>query len=796
MKIVYSWLKEIVDIHIPAQELADALTGAGLEVASVRHIRVPDKIKVARLLEVGRHPNADRLTVCKVDIGDGSPLTIVCGAPNTKPGMLAPLAVVGAKLGLDVVVTKAKLRGVESSGMLCSERELGLSDDHAGILSLPAHYKIGEELSTYYPEDAVIEIEITPQRGDCLSMVGVAREVAARFGLPLKETAQRPEENARDPLDKAIAVTVLDQDGCPRYAGRLVRGITVASSPEWMQRRLTLAGMRPINNIVDITNYMLLHYGQPMHAFDFARIKGNRIIVKKAGQALTYATLDGIERKLLAGDLLICDGEGPAAIAGIMGGAGSEISGATQDVFLECAFFNQTGIRKTSKRLCLSTDSSYRFERGVDPENNLIDAVDTAASLMAELGNGKVSAGRIDVYPKPFERKSISIRASRASRILGKNFSIDQIKSFLSSLGITCVQKDADTLSCMAPLFRHDLSGEEDLIEEVGRLYGYDSITASSVAQTPLHVPRPFTEENNDAVRHALAHTGLSELMTNSFTSEKRRELLTPGIQPVALLNPLSPEMAQMRTTLAGGMFEVLSYNLNRKNVDNKFFELGKVFRLSETGEPCETQMLGIIIEGNWLGATWNTGALPCDLYIVKGLLQTLSLNIGLEGLSMDPLPKTPDIFGNGAVAVTIGTCITGSAGALSKKIREFFDFNSIVYYVELDLTRYLGTPRPKPCFKPLPKYPALERDFCFVVPETLNAGAIVEEIRKLSPLVENVRPFDLYRGEKLGQGVKSIAFNVMFRSNEKTLTDSDAEGVCSKIIAKMNEAFGAKLRT
>jgi phenylalanyl-tRNA synthetase beta chain len=797
MKIVYSWLKEFVDIDIPAQELADALTGAGLEVASVQTISIPDKIKVARILETNRHPNADRLTVCKVDIGDDNPLTIVCGAPNTKPGMLAPLAVIGAALGPDFVVTKAKLRGVESFGMLCSERELGLSDDHSGILSLPSHCKVGAELSEYYPEDAVIEIEITPQRGDCLSMIGVAREVAARFGLPLKETALRPLEKPADPVADEVSVTIEDAYGCPRYAGRLVRGITLSPSPEWMQRRLTLAGLRPINCIVDITNYMLLHFGQPMHAFDFDRIRSKRIIVKKAGKALAYTTLDAVERKLTADDLVICDGEGPVAIAGIMGGAGSEISGTTTDVFLECAFFNQTAVRKTSKRLGLSTDSSYRFERGVDPETGLIDALDTAAALIAKLGNGTVCAGRIDLYPKPFEKKRISVRATRTGRVLGRVFSLDQIRAFLSSLGLSCVQKDADTLECLAPLFRHDLTGEEDLIEEVGRLYGYDHIAASTAAQTSLYVKRPFTEENRDSAREALASAGLSELMTNSFTSEKRRALLTPEIRPVVLLNPLSPDMAQMRTTLAGSMLDVLNYNLNRKNGNNKLFEFGKVFTRTGDGENGETQVLGIIIEGNWLPASWNTRPLPCDIYIVKGLLASFAARIGIpDTVIVSPAGRPAALYGQDAVSVTIGTVIKGTAGAVSPKVLDLFDIQSSVYFAELDVTQFLNTPRPRPRFKPLPKFPALERDFCFVVPEKISAGAIAEEIKRLSTLIETVRPFDLYRGEKLGAGVKSIAVSVGFRSNEKTLTDKEAESVSSKIIGSMEELFGAKLRT
>jgi phenylalanyl-tRNA synthetase beta chain len=806
MKIVYSWLKEIVDINVPAQELADALTGAGLEVASLQQIRVPAKVKVAKILEVSKHPNADKLTVCSVDIGEGvpsgtpsgTPLTIVCGAPNTKAGMLSPLAIVGAVLGPNMTVKKAKLRGIESFGMLCSERELGLSDDHSGIMSLPGHFKIGDELSIYYPEDAVIEIEITPSRGDCLSVIGVAREVAARYGVQLKETAVRPEEQLRDPIKNAITVSIEDPAGCPRYAGRLIRGVTIQPSPEWMQRRLTLAGLRPINNIVDITNYLMLHYGQPMHAFDYNLISGRKIIVKKAGKPLSFVTLDNARRELSAADLLICDGERPVALAGIMGGAGSEISDATRDVFLECAFFDPGTIRMTSKRLGLSTDASYRFERGVDPESGLIDALDTAAGLIVKCGGGTVASGRVDTYPKRFERRTIAVRPSRVSKVLGQRFEDGKITGFLASLGFTCTQKGPDTIHCTVPLYRHDLEIEEDLIEEVGRLYGYDAIPAALYARVFLSNQLPETEHAADTVRHAMAYSGFNEIVTNSMTSEKRRALLTPDRKPVVLLNPLSPDMAQMRTTLAGSMLEVLAYNLNRKNSDNKFFEVGKTYEILSSGERCEHDVLGILIESNWTPAAWNTAeGLPCGYYILKGILETFASYTGAGHPRIFPKAEgLPALFDSEAASVMLGESIQGVTGTIAKNVLDHFDIKTKTYYTELDITGFLTSPLPRPQYKPLPRFPALERDFCFVMPEHLSAGAISDEIFRVSPLVAEVRPFDLYRDQKLGSNIKSIAFGVSLRSNEKTLTDKDVEGLCATLIRTIQEKFGAKLRT
>ena len=796
MKIVYSWLKELVDITVSATECADALTSAGLEVAGVQSIRVPSNIKVSKLLNIAKHPNADRLTVCTVDAGGASPLTIVCGAPNVKEGMLAPLAVEGAVLGPEFTVKRTKLRGVDSFGMLCSERELGLSDVHSGIMSLPEHYAVGKELSDYYPDDAVIEIEILPSRGDCLSMLGVAREVAARFGLLLNDTAIRPIEAMNDPINKAIVVDVIDGNACPRYAGRLVRGISIKPSPEWMQRRLTLAGLRPINNIVDITNYLLLHFGQPMHAFDYHRITGRNIIVKRAGETQLFITLDATERALISEDLLIGDHERPVALAGIMGGAGSEISPSTTDVFIECAFFDPVTIRRTSKRLGLSSDSSYRFERGVDPDKGLIDALDTAASLMQQLGGGTVAAGRIDVLAHPLVYRTINIRPSRAGSILGQQFSLEKIVHHLSSMGCACEKKNDDSIQCAVPLFRHDLVIEEDLIEEVGRLHGYDTLPAADHAWIPLDAGSGDAESAGDLLRCTLAYAGFNEVMTNSLTSEKITSLLSPDIRPVVLLNPPSPEMAALRTTLAATMLETLAYNCNRKNDHNKLFEIGKKYEQLPSGETRERDLLGILIEGDWMPASWQGPAVPTDFYTVKGILSTLADATSVKDLSITPISAATPLFISESITFSIGPTIIGIAGKLSDPVKQLFNLKTNVYFIECDISDFLLAPVIKPRFASLPKFPASLRDFCFVIPDTLLAGAIADEIRSISPLVEAITPFDLYWGDKLGPGLKSVAYSVQFRSNDTTLTEQEIDPLCTAIIQTMERKFGAKLRT
>lgn len=794
MRVVYSWLKDFVEIDIPVIELAEALTSAGLEVASIEQYRIPAGVKVAKVLQVEKHPNADRLSVCKVDAGDPEPLTIVCGAPNVRAGMYTALAIIGTVLGPDFTIKKSKIRGVESFGMLCSEEELGISKNHDGIMDLPTDFKIGEALSVYYCDDAVIEIEITPDRGDCLSILGVAREVAARFGLPLKDAALKPIEDKELHIQDSISVNVDNAAACPRYSGRFIKGIRIAPSPQWMQRRLTLGGIRPINNVVDVTNYILLQYGQPMHAFDYSTIQDRKITVKNAGQAMSFKTLDDIERKLISSDLLIYDGKEPVALAGIMGGAGSQIQVNTTDVFLECAFFEPVGIRKTSKRLGLSTDSSYRFERGVDPDKGLIDAIDTAAELIRMTAGGKISSGRIDLYPEPFLPRTVRVRPSKVSRVLGVTFTAEQVLSFLSSLGFICNSESADVISCIVPLFRHDITIEEDLIEEIGRMYGYDNIPPSDTAPVSLKTSLPMVERINDKLRSVLSFFGLQEIVTNSMTSEKHRSVLTPEIKPIAILNPLSPDMAQMRTTLAGSMLETLSYNLNRKNINNHFYEIGRIFKQTESGTE-ERQVIGILIEGNYWASSWNTPALPCNFYILKGILEAFAIHCGIGNFSFG-VAKDSSVIWEKEIASVENNLVKGIAGKVSAKACEYFDLKSSVYYAELDITALLQSSLPQPRYKQLPRFPALERDFCFVMADELNSSVITDEIYKVSSLIEEVTPFDLYRGEKLGEGRKSIAYSVKLRSAEKTLTDKEAEGICSAIVTTMKTNFGAQLRT
>ncbi|KMQ51447.1 Phenylalanyl-tRNA synthetase beta chain [Chitinispirillum alkaliphilum] len=795
MKIVYSWLKDFVDVSASPNEVAEALTRAGIEVDSVTPITIPQGVKVARVLSVSRHPNADKLSLCLVDAGEEKQYQIVCGAPNVKEGMLGALATEGTNLG-DFTIKKTKIRGIESNGMLCSEEELSLADESEGIISLPEHYQVGDELSKYIEDDALIEIEITPDRGDCLSIRGVAREVAASFGLQVKNTAKKPKEDTTVNIGSAISVQIEDPSKNPRYMGRLVRDVTIAPSPDWMQRRLTQAGIRPINNIVDVTNYILIEYGQPMHAFDYNKIEDQKITITTAGSSTAFTTLDGIERQLLDSDLLICDGKRPVALAGIMGGAGSEISADTRNVFLECAFFDPVGVRKTSKRLGLSTDSSYRFERGVDPDQGLVDALDTAAALIQEISGGKVDSGKIDIYPQPLKQKQIAIRPKRAKQILGVEISADQIISYFTSLQFSCSKQD-DSILCTIPLFRHDIVEEIDLIEEVGRLYGYDNIPVSETAPVSLLKEESVIESKRDMARFALSYHGFNEIITNSMISEKKNALTAPDMRPVKLLNPLNPEMSQLRTSMVASLVETVAYNLNRKNQNNCLFEIGKVYQAEENPAslPVERDILAVVIEGNFWKQSWNNTPRPCDFFILKGILEAFAAHCRIGALSFQKAESPVKIYGENASFISADFKISGSAGKVSKEICSFFDIKSSLFYAELDITEWLRAKAHLTCYKPLPKYPSLQRDFSFVMPEELSSSVVEEEIRSVSPLVEDVTPFDLFRGEKLGEDRKSVTFSVSFRSPEKTLTDKEVERICKKIISNMKMKYGATLR-
>lgn len=797
MKFAYSWLRELVDTDLTAEKAAEVLTSVGLEVASVEKRESPAGVIAASVVSVDKHPNADRLSLCRVTAGGAEELQVICGAPNVRAGMKVALAPEGCALGPGMVVKKAKIRGVESRGMLCSERELGLSDEHAGIMELPADSEPGTPLHEIVPPDAVIEIELTPNRGDCLSLLGIAREIAAKLGCPLRSPALRPEETDEDVGDY-VSVTIWNPEGCPRYMGRLVRSVTIGESPGWLKSRLRASGLRPINNIVDVTNYIMLLFGQPMHAFDHAEIAGSAIWVKSAEAGLKFMTLDDTERTLEAGDLLIRDRARPVALAGIMGGADAEIGPDTQDVFLECAFFDPVTIRATSKRLGLSTDSSYRFERGVDPEGGLRDALDTAAELIRRLAGGEVLGGVMDAYPAKQQRPEIILRPSRVARVLGVEPAPSEIERMLTALNIEKVGEEEGAMRFRPPSYRHDLAIEADLIEEVGRLYGYDNIPTKDWAAVTITRAASMVDATRRRMRAALAGVGLHEVQTNSITSERMRSLLTPGTEPVKLLNPLTPEMAQMRTTILGALLEVTARNISHRNLSSHLFEIGKVFAARRGEElPIEREVIAVLLQGDLVPATWNTRAQPVSFYALKGVIDAVGRRLGLGELAYAPAGESAVRWcGPESALVSWRGAVEGRMGAVRKEVVDAFDIGGPVYYAELDVTDLLAGELPQPRYAALPRYPAVERDFSFLVPEELLSSALEKDLYGVSELVERVVPFDLYRGERVSEGTKSIAYSVRLRAPDRTLSDTEADEVGKKIIETARRRHGADLRT
>jgi len=797
MKLSYNWLKDFVDISVDAEDLSKTLFSIGLEVDSITRQAIPEGVVVGKVTEWKKHPNADKLSLCTVDVGADEPLSIVCGAPNARKGLTVACATVGTKLAPDFTIKKAKIRGEKSFGMLCAEDELGISENHEGIMELSENLQAGTPLSELYPEDIIFELEITPDRGDCLSVRGVAREVANAYGKEFKSTARIPRESGGD-ITSEISVSIENAELCPRYMGRLIRNITIAPSPAWMKERLSAAGLRPINNIVDITNYILLEYGQPMHAFDYTAITDKKIIVKNASAGQKFTTLDDKVHELTDSDLLICDGSGGVALAGVMGGAGSEIQEGTTDVFLECAYFEPVGIRMTARRLGISTDSSYRFERGVDPNEGLEAALDTAAELMRDLGGGEIVSGKIDEYPRPCEGKKISIRPAQASRLIGVPFTADTIKGHLSGLEFTCISDSAEQLDFVVPYFRHDVTIEADLIEEVGRLHGYDNLPVKDSGFVPLNQSPNKSESKIDTIRKSLAFFGLNEIVTNSMTSEANRQKLTPDVEPVRMLNPLNPEMSQLRTNLLGNHLQIIHYNNNRKNVHCRLFEVGRVFKHKEHDVlPEERLCIAISLEGEYFEKNWESSGIKSSFYILKGLLESFATHARLGAFTFEKYSKTADnpFFSHEAATLHTKSGTTGYCGMVRSDLLQSFDISQQVVFACLDITDYISAAPRTATYQSIPKFPAVERSFAFIMPDTMEADVISREIYSISSLVRSVVPFDLYQGEKIDSGKKSLAFSVKLQSDEKTLGEQEATDISDRIIAAMQEKHSVSLR-
>lgn len=792
MRAPLSWIREFTPLQVPVDEIVAALNRVGLEVEAVEAPGAEvTGVRAARVLEVSAHPDADLLRLVGIDAGDGDTIRVVCGAPNVREGMVVPYAPAGATLPGGITLERRKIRGQMSDGMLCSPRELGLGDDHDGILDLDPAIPAGTDVRAALGlDDVVFDLSITPNRPDAMCIVGVARELAAAFRLPLEVPA--PQVPTAD-VHRPIGVIVEAPDRCPRYLGR-VATVTMGASPPWLQRRLIKAGMRPISNVVDVTNYVLLERNQPLHAFDLDRLAGPGIVVRLAKAGERIRTLDGVDRALEADDLLICDAERrPQAIAGIMGGGDSEVSDTTTAVLLESAYFEAMGIARTSKRLKLRSESSARFERGTDPEG-VATAAERACELFAAVAAGGVSPEAVDVYPKSAVRPRIRLRTSRVNRILGTALRDTDVLDALRPLGID-VDGTGDDLVATAPTFRPDLVREIDLVEEVARRVGFDAIGRSVARPDDLVGGLDAHQRDRRTVADALAGAGAAEATTMPLVAPEH--LAAFGVDDaVELTNPLRADESRLRALLVPGLVATAAANAARGRPDLGLFELGTVFR-PPAGD-------GSLPEERLHVAALRTGVLarrpsepdrPVDLADAVDLVHVVTDALGLVRPDLEPAVIPGYHPGRGARVIAGGQTV-GVVGQIAADTLTAFEAPSPAVALELDLDALVAAPRRDRTFRPLSPFPSSAIDLAFIVDDTVTAGAVTTTLAAAAgDLLEDVRVFDEFRGPQLSEGRRSLAFALRFRAPDHTLTDDEVGRLRDQLIAAVAAAHGAELR-
>lgn len=799
MLVSFQWLKDYVDIEEPAEEIAEMLTRQGLEVSSCEPA-CPDLqgVVAGRVLSIEPHAEEQALSVCRVDAGRGE-CTVLCGASNVRTDDSVPLALPGARLPSGRSIEAATLHGVHSEGMLCSERELGLSEDHEGILQLPAETSAGTPLEQVL-EDYVLEIELTPNRPDCLSVIGIAREIAAKKGRKLR----LPEISLTErgvAVEKVASVEILAPEACHRYVARILEGVRVVPSPFWLRRRLLLAGFRPINNIVDVTNFVMLEYGQPLHAFDLDRLEDQRIVVRKARRNEYLTTLDGVRRELTEEDLLICDARNAVALAGVMGGQESEIQPGTERVLLESAFFEPKGIRRTSKRLGISTESSHRFEREIDKQGTG-RAADRAADCMIRCAGGHVLPGAIDVYPTAYQARSIPLQVKAVNRLLGTSLGKAEVTGCLQSLEIEVRDGDADSLEACPPSFRPDVRLPEDLIEEVARMHGYDEIL-TDMPTVPMSVVMSDPERKaEEKAREVLVGSGFCETIHYSFFGDDRLARLgVPAADAmgntVTLQNPLSEKQSIMRTTLLCSLLDTVAGNIHRNNRDLRLFELRRVFSPSREGIlPVESKMLAGVMTGRRYPGRWNQPDQPVDFFDLKGVMEVLADSFGLEGLSVAPARGNFYLHPGYAGDIQVNTTRIGCMGKLHPKVQENFDIESDVFLFEVDFSCFVEAATKERSYRPFARKPSVQRDLALVLDQDVPFGQVLDKVHALADRrMTGLDLFDLYQGPQVPEGKKSMALRITYQDPERTLTDEEVNELQETLLKELLPGLGARLR-
>ncbi len=804
MRILERWLKQYIDFSFDPHDLAERLTMLGLEFESVQRLDARyNGFVVGEVLTKEKHPKADRLSVCTVGTGRET-LQVVCGGPNVAPGQKVAVGLVGTTVprnqhdpsGAPFVLSRVAIRGVESTGMICSEFELDMGKDSAGIMVLDRDAKPGETLASYFGlDDVAFDLEITPNRPDWLSHVGVAREIAVFTGvlprLPRVKLKESPE-----PIAKHLSVTVEAGEECPRFGARMIRGVKIGPSPRWLQNALRNAGLRPRNNVVDITNYVMYECGQPLHAFDHALLRGGRIVVRCAKGGTPFTTLDGKDHALPAGAVMVCDGEKEVSIAGIMGGANSEISDTTADIVIEAACWNPSSIRKTAKLLGISTDASQRFERGADP-GGVRYALDRTAALVLELAGGSLLKGVIDVYPRRIRERTVPLRVSRVNRLLGTSLKKPEIVRTLGLIGISESGVKGETVKFRVPTFRVDVEREIDLIEEVARVYGYDRIESGPGGTFSYRQPFPAVSREQ-TLQDAMSGRGYQEAITNPMQQPKKAA--TGGGTPVRILNPQNQDMAVLRTSLVPGLLDAAARNHNAGNFDLRLFEVGHVFRVDDGPAPklvenyLEEERLCLMLTGGSAPVHWSGPRRDVDLFDLKGDMEFLLAKFALDKSRFISYSTSNGLTDN-TLAIEIQGSYAGYLGSVSKEVLGLFGLERQVFVAEIGVERFRRDSRRE--FVPLPRYPKVKRDVAFTVDAGIPAASLESTIREsATELLQSVEVFDVYQGEQLPGGKKSVAFTLEFMSLEKTLTDAETEAAVSRVVAGVEKAHGAALRS
>lgn len=794
MLISLDWLKQYVDIKEDIPQLENALTMIGQEVEAIdiqgKHL---DNVVIGQITEYGKHPNSDKLTLLKVNVGDEEELQIICGAPNHKLGDKVVVAKIGAVLPGDFKIKKSKIRDVESFGMLCSQVELGIGEDGDGIIILPEDAPIGEEYRKYAGlDDVIFELEITPNRPDCLSHIGIAREVAAYYGRKVKYPSYTLSE-VIDSVNNYAKVRIEDKERCKRYMGRVIRNVTVAESPEWLKKRIRAMGLKPINNIVDITNFVMFEYNQPMHAFDLDKLENNTVVVRAAENGEKITTLDGVERELVNGELVIADEVKPIAIAGIIGGQATQIEAETKNVFLEVAYFTPDNIRKSAKKLGIVTDSGYRNERGLDIEN-LPEVIDRAAALIAEVASGEVLDEVIDKYIEKPQKFEIPLNLTKLNTFIGKKLEFDTVGKILSNLGLGIKTLSQDMLLITPPTYRTDLTRPEDLYEEVIRMYGFENIEAVMPVEDIESGLKDSKISVADNLKEILKEIGLHEVINYTFIPREALDILKIKDKVIEISNPLSEDMVIVRPTLMYSLLANIRDNFNRNQFDLRFFEVSKVFTPAKELAN-EDLRICVAIAGKPERTLWNPKPKAYDFYTMKGYVEKLLEYMGINRYKLER--SSNENFHPGRSAdIKIGNDVIGTFGEVHPDVLEAMDIKrERAYVADIDLARAEKYIKSAVKYERIVKYPEVTRDLAIVMDKDILVGNMVEDLKRVSPLIEKIEIFDVYEGEKIDADKKSVAISIVLRNKVKTLEEKEINDVVTKVLETISKKYRGEIR-